>query len=89
MVLVNVNVADVDMIPQAGADSQGRKKAIILAQAKATADDTLTITNASSVVYAIFTDDTTGVLDPVTITTNVIVLTGSTTGTVSGEIYYK
>lgn len=87
--MANVNVSNDEFNPQSGSDSKGRKETIVSGESKATANDTLTFTSATTVVSAILFDDTTGVLDPITISGNVVTLTGATTGTVSGRVIYR
>lgn len=87
--MANINISIDELLPQAGSDSKGRKIAFIDGATKATASDTITAGGITAVVWACITDDTTGVLDPVTLSTNVITLTGATTGTVSGWFIYR
>jgi len=72
-----------------GGNASGKRLGVVDSAAKGAQNDTLTISNASSIVVAELYDDTSGVLDPATISSNVITLTGSTTGHVSGTIVYK
>lgn len=87
--MANVNVSVEQVLPQAGADNIGRKLGFLNGATKAGATDTITVTNASNISHAQITNDTTGLLDPITnVTTNVITLSVGT-GTVSGLIYYN
>lgn len=87
--MANVNAAAERVLPQAGADSGGRKVGFLNGVTKAAATDTITVTNANNVEFVAITNDTSGALDPATdITTNVITLSVGT-GTVSGIILYN
>ena len=44
--MANVNVAAEEILPQAGADSKGRKLGLIDSVAKVAQNDTVTVTNA-------------------------------------------
>jgi len=79
----NVNVRAQILYPQAGADLKGRRLALIDSVAKAAQNDTVTVTNASSVatiqvLSAI--NDATGEWESHTVSNNVITLTSATTG---------
>jgi len=87
--MANINTAAERVLPQAGADNEGRKIGFLDSVTKVTASDTITVTNATTVHWVNITDDTAGDTDPATLATNVITLTGSATGTVSGIIYYN
>ena len=87
--MVNVNAAAVDIYPQAGADSQGRKVGFVDSIAKASQNDTVTITNASSVQVLSIIDDTTGAFETHTVATNVVTMTSATTGAKTLMVLYK
>jgi hypothetical protein len=87
--MANVNINEDNFFTQAGTDGEGRKWSYVNGAAKATQNDTLTLSSAGEVVWAIITDDTTGAIDAVTISGNVITLTGTNTGTVSGIVVFK
>lgn len=50
--MTNVNAEIIEIYPQAGADSRGRKMGYLAATAKAAKDDTITIKNVSTIVSA-------------------------------------
>lgn len=87
--MANVNVSVDQLLPQSGSDSQGRKMTILSGETKAAQNDTITLSGASSVDYAILSIDATGASETHTISGNVVTLTSATTGTVSGIIVYK
>ena len=87
--VTNVNAAVERTLPQAGADNSGYRWGFLDSAAKAAQNDTVTITNAADVKWAILTVDADGTPESVTLSANVITLTDSTTGAVSGLVYYK
>lgn len=87
--MANVSVSTTTELPQTSIDGGGYKIDYINGAIKASQSDTLTLSGATTIVWALLTDDTTGVIDAVTLSTNVITLTGATTGTVSGIVYYQ
>jgi hypothetical protein len=87
--MANVNASITRLYPTANPDSSGVKVGYISGVTKASASDTVTLSNASEIIYASITDDTAGDTDPVTTSTNIITLTGTNTGTVSGIVIYK
>lgn len=87
--MANVNAVVVPIYPQAGADNKGRKLGFLDSATKAAQNDTVTVTNADEVVFAHLTIDADGTQEAVTISTNVITLTDTTTGAVSGLVYYR
>jgi len=87
--MTNVDIATTIELPQTSLDGGGYKIDYVNGATKAAQNDTITITGATTVEWALLTDDTTGAVDEVTLSTNVITLTAATTGTVSGIIYYK
>ena len=87
--MTNVNVAATQLLPAAGADNSGLKIGILDSATKAAQNDTLTVTNADTVVFALATTDASGVADPVTISTNVLTLTSATAGSATIVVYYK
>jgi len=90
--MTNVNAAAEDVIPQSGANSKGQKFGKIDSVAKAAQNDTVTITNASSVsaVEVISCiDDTTGAFEPHTVAANVVTMTSTTTGAKTLWVLYK
>jgi len=87
--MTNVNAAAVDIHPQAGADSQGRRLGLIDSVAKAAQNDTVTVTNASSVQVVSAIDDTTGAFETHTVSTNVVTMTSTTTGAKTLIVLYK
>jgi len=87
--MTDVDVAGDRILENGGTGSAGQKVMYIDGAAKAAQNDTLTITNANTVLLAILQIDATGAAEPNTKSTNVITLTSATTGTVSGIVYYK
>ena len=87
--MANVNVAAVEILPQAGSDSKGQKLGIVSLATKAAQNDTLTVTNASSFKVISCIDDTTGAFETHTISGNVITLTSVTTGTKTLTVLYR
>ena len=90
--MTNVNVAAVEIHPQAGADTSGRRLGLIDSVAKAAQDDTFTVTNASTVsdiqVLSII-DDTTGAFEAHTVSNNVVTMTSATTGAKTALVLYR
>jgi len=87
--MTDVDVAVERVYPATATDSQGRKLGYLPATSKAAQNDTITITNANTVVDADLRVVATGAAEPYTISANVITLTSATTGSVRGQIYYK
>jgi len=87
--MTNVDLAVKELNPLGGATNAGEKIGLVDSAAKAAQNDTLTVSNASTVISVLLHDDTTGVIDAGTISSNVITLTTAATGTVSGIIIYK
>jgi|GEM_PF-2758757 len=85
----NTNIAAVPLYPVGGTTNEGYKIAVIDSGAKAAQNDTWTITNASSIVWAGITLDATGAAEAHTISSNVITLTGATGTACSGIIVYR
>ena len=87
--MTNVNAAVTEVAPIGGAANSGRKIGYLNSAAKAAQNDTVTVTNAKAVEWAILTVDADGSPEAVTLSTNVITLTDATTGNVSGIVYYR
>lgn len=87
--MTNVNVTITELSPLGGTTNSGLKLGYVDGAAKAAQNDTLTITAAGSVEWAILRVDADGTEESVTIATNVITLTDTTTGTVSGLVLYR
>jgi len=87
--MTNVSLVASEMAPLGGATNAGLKIGLIDSGAKAAQNDTWTVTNASEVVYAAVTDDSAGTHDAVTISANVLTLTGAATGAASGLVIYR
>jgi len=87
--MTNVNATVERVFPQAGAGNDGLKVGFLNSVAKAAQNDTVTITNATTVEWANLTTDADGVADPVTISTNVLTLTSATATPASGLVFYK
>ena len=87
--MANVNTAVVELLPQAGADNVGNKPGVLSSTTKAAHNDTITITNASTIIDASLRIVATGADEPYTISGNVLTLTSATTGSVRGIVYYS
>lgn len=86
----NVNAVVKEIAPLGGATLAGYKLGWLVATVKAAANDTITITNASTVNTAFLQLTADGVSEANTIAANVITLTTAvTTGTVQGLVIYK
>lgn len=91
MTATNVNVTAVEIFPLGGATNAKEVLGWIDSAAKAAADDTWTVKNASAVKWAVVTVDANGIVDATTsntVATNVITLTGATTGAHSGLVLF-
>jgi hypothetical protein len=90
MVVTNTNVSIDSLLPQAGSDSKGRKIAFIDGESKLLQNDTLTLTGATTIDYAVLSIDSTGASETHTISGKVITLTSATgSATVSGIVVYR
>ena len=78
-----------ELTPLGGADNAKRKIGFIDSATKAAQNDTLTVTNATTVLMAIALTDADGVADPVTISSNVLTLTSVTATAPSLLIVYQ
>lgn len=87
--MANVNATVEEVSPQAGANMSGYLLGFLESATKAAQNDTVTVTNAEEVKWATLTIDADGSEEAVTISDNVITLTGATTGAVSGLVYYR
>lgn len=87
--MANVNATATEIAPLGGATNAGYKLGFIDSATKATQNDTVTVSNASNVLWAILRIDADGTDESVTISGNVITLTDATTGAVSGIVIYK
>ena len=88
MTATNVNVAAKGI--GIGGNTEGYKIYFLDSVSKAAQNDTITITNASTVVTAILVTDAAGAAETNTISGNVITCTSATgSATVSGIIVYK
>lgn len=87
--MTNVNVAAEELLPQAGADNEGRKLGLIDSVAKAAQNDTFTVTNATSVQVLSIIDDTTGAAEDHTVSGAVVTMTTVTTGAKTALILYN
>ena len=77
------------MLPQAGTDNVGNKPGVLSSTTKASQNDTVTITNAATIIDADIRIVATGATEPYTISGNVITLTSVTTGSVRGIVYFS
>lgn len=87
--MANVNATVTELNPIGGATNAGLKIGYLANAVKAAQNDTVTITNAAEVAWAILTIDLDGSEEAVTISTNVITCTDATTGNVSGFVLYR
>jgi hypothetical protein len=85
----NVNATVTELVPLGGATNGGLKIGFLRSATKAAQNDTVTITNANAVSYAILTLDADGSEEAVTISGKVITLTADSTGAVSGIVLYR
>jgi hypothetical protein len=81
-------VAEV-ILPQAGTNLKGWKLGWVDSGAKTAQNDTWTVTNATEVKQAWLQIDASGVAEPYTVSTNVIVLTSATGTAASGLILFR
>jgi len=86
--MTNVNVTPVDASPLGSVSNAGWRTGVFNAQTKAAQNDTLTVSDAKKVLFAVVQVDATGASETNTVATNVITLTSATTGTVSGIVVY-
>lgn len=87
--MTNVNATVTRIYPATSAGNAGEKMGSLAGTLKGTQNDTITITNANTIIDADLRIVATGVAEPYTIDDNVITLTSATTGSVRGKIYYK
>ncbi len=85
----NTNVTAGRLAELGGATNSGIKIGFVDSGAKAAQNDTWTVKNAKTVLAAFLVTDADGVADPVTISTNVLTLTGATATAASGFIIFK
>ena len=83
----NVNVNQVAVL--GGANNDGVKIGYIDSAAKAAQNDTWTLKNVSEIKFIVVTDDSAGTADDVTISSNVVTLTGAATGAASAFVVYR
>jgi len=87
--MTNANVT-VERLSENGlVSSSGYKIGVISSGAKVAQNDTWTVLNVDEIVYINITDDSTGVVDANTISSNVVTLTNASTGAATGFIVYK
>lgn len=87
--MTNVNATVTECAPNGGASNAGYKLGYLDVTAKAAQNDTVTVTNASTIKSAFLQIDATGAAEGNTIAANVITCTSATTGSVRGLVYYK
>ena len=87
--MTNVKVQVERLYAATAAGNDGKKIGFINSATKAAQNDTITVVNASEVVWAGLTIDADGSDEQAVPTTNVIALGDATTGAVSGMIIYK
>jgi hypothetical protein len=89
MTATDVKATVTEIAPLGGANNAGYRLGYLNSAAKAAQNDTVTITNASSVEWGVLTIDADGTEEAITISGNTLTLTDSTTGAVSGLVWYK
>ncbi len=87
--MANVNVTAGRLAEVGLATNAGIKLGLVDSATKAAQNDTWTVKNATTVLVAFVSDDSAGTLDAVTISGNVLTLTGVATGSASGFIIFK
>lgn len=89
MAATNTNVNAGQLAELGGATNAGVKIGFVDSGAKAAQNDTWTVKNAVEVLAAYVADDSAGTMDAVTISGNVLTLTGAATGAASGIVIYR
>jgi hypothetical protein len=87
--MTNTSTVVKEIAPLGGATLGGYKLGWLVATAKAAMNDTVTITNASTINTAFLQITATGASEANTLATNVITCTSATTGQVQGLLIYK
>ena len=87
--MTNVNATVTPIAENGGTSNDGYRLGYLNSATKAAQNDTVTITNATTVEWAILKIDADGTTESVTLATNVITCTDATTGAVSGLVYYR
>jgi len=87
--MTNTNVTAGRLAELGGATNSGIKIGFVDSGAKAAQNDTWTVKNATTVLATFLVTDADGVADPVTISANVLTLTGATATAASGFIIFK
>ena len=87
--MTDVKTSVVQLAPLGAATNAGVKIGLLASTAKAAQNDTVTITNAASVLHAELQIVATGAAEPHTISGKTITLTSATATAVQGIVYYK
>lgn len=87
--MANINVTAGRLAESGLSSNDGKKFGFIDSAGKVAQNDTWTVKNAKEVLFAAITDDSAGTLDAVTISGNVLTLTGAATGAASGFIIFR
>ena len=87
--MTNVNATVKRIYPATASDGEGIKIGFLDSAGKVAQNDTVTITNANTVIFAGVSIDATGASETNTLATNVITCTSATTGAISGLVVYK
>lgn len=87
--MANINVTAGRLAELGGATNAGVKIGFVDSAGKVAQNDTWTVKNATTVLAAFVSDDSAGTMDAVTISGNVLTLTGAATGAASGFIIFK
>ena len=86
----NVNATVTELNPIGGATNSGYKVGFLDSATKTAQNDTITITNASAVIWVDISVDSTGASETNTVATNVITCTSAaTSATMSGLVLYR
>ena len=86
--ITNVNTTVIELFPLGGATNSGLRLGYLVSTARAALNDTITITNASEVLWASL-KDTDETFETATYATNVITLTRDDTTNVLGLVVYR
>lgn len=87
--MASINVTAGRLAEQGLATNDGTRIGFIDSATKVAQNDTLTVTNATTILAAFIKTDADGVDDPATISGNVLTLTSVTAGPVSAMIIFK
>ena len=89
MTAVNTNVTAGRIAELGGATNSGIKIGFVDSGAKVAQNDTWTVKNAKTVLFALIKDDSAGTAEAVTISGNILSLTSAADGATSGLIVFR